>query len=160
MRVNTGLDTATILIVEDEPLFGEMLRLTLSGEPEFEVVGVLQDGNEAVNFASREKPDAILMDIELKGQMDGIEAGRRIKRESPETGIVILSAHNNKRYLTSLPLHEFPGWSYLLKHSVPNLATVIRAIQWSPHQTNRYTLRSIQSISIYMFGLQHRLELN
>jgi len=131
LEVKTGLETGKILIVEDEPLFGEMLRLTLSGEPEFEVVGVIQDGREAVNFASRVKPDAVLMDIELKGEMDGIEASLRIKRERPETGIVILSAHNNRRYLSSLPLYESPGWSYLLKQSVPNLATVIRAIQGS-----------------------------
>ena len=74
---------------------------------------------------------AVLMDIELPGELDGVEAALRIKRDRPQTGIVILSAHSDRRYVTSLPLGESPGWSYLLKQTVPDLATVVRAIQGS-----------------------------
>lgn len=120
--------TRRVLIVEDEVLFGELLRRTLSGEPGLDVVGLVQDGATALQLARELKPDAVIMDIELAGEMDGIEAARQIKRESPQTGIVILSSHNDRRYVTSLPLTESAGWSYLLKQTVTDVGAVVRAI--------------------------------
>jgi DNA-binding NarL/FixJ family response regulator len=124
-------DVATVLIVEDEPLWTDLLSRTLSSEPNVKIVGVTRLGEVAVSMAEQEAPSAVLMDIELAGDMDGIEAALRIKDRHPETGIVILSAHNDRRYVTSLPLGEKPGWAYLLKQSVPDVATVVRAIQAS-----------------------------
>lgn len=118
-----------MLIVEDEPLFRELLRRTLSAEPVLKVVGLAEDGETAIRLAREREPDAVLMDIELPGELDGIEAALRIKQERPQTGIVILSAHKDRRYLTSVPFGESPGWSYLLKQTVPDLDTVVRAIQ-------------------------------
>ncbi|MFO8101700.1 MAG: response regulator transcription factor [Dehalococcoidia bacterium] len=120
-----------IVIVDDEDLLRELLRHTLSAQPDLEVVGTAVDGETAVRLAEKEAPDAILMDIELAGQMDGIEAALKIKSRRPETGIVILSAHSERRYITSLPVDEVPGWAYLLKQTVPDIATVTRAIQGS-----------------------------
>ena len=120
-----------VLIVEDQELFSEMLRRTLSEEPGLSVMGVAQDGETAINLARELEPDVVLMDIELQGEMNGIEAATRIKEARPQTGIVILSVHNDRRYFTSLPLEEHPGWSYLLKQSVPDLASVVRTIQGS-----------------------------
>lgn len=95
------------------------------------IVGATPRGETAVTMARELTPAAVLMDIELAGEMDGIEAALIIKDERPETGIVILSAHNDRRYVTSLPLGEKPGWSYLLKQSVPDVATIVRAIRAS-----------------------------
>jgi DNA-binding NarL/FixJ family response regulator len=121
----------TVLIVDDEALFRELLRRTLSAEPGLEVVGAAEDGETAVRLAREVRPDVVLMDIELPGDMDGIEAALRIKKERPRTGIVILSAHSDRRYVTSLPLEDSPGWAYLLKQTVPDMAAVVRAIQGS-----------------------------
>lgn len=120
-----------LVVVEDEALFRELLIRTLSVEPGIEVVGVAQDGETAVKIATEKRPNAILMDIELSGEMDGIEAALQIKKELPETGIVILSVHSDRRYVTSLPLDETKGWAYLLKHTVPDVATLVRAIEGS-----------------------------
>ena len=120
-----------ILVVDDEPLFGELLSGALAAATEIEVVGIARDGETAVRLARQALPDAILMDIELPGRLDGIDAALQIKRERPRTGIVLLSAHLDRRYFTSLPLEEGAGWSYLLKRSVPDLAAVVRAIQGS-----------------------------
>ena len=122
---------AKVLIVEDEPLWSDLLSRTLSAEPGVTIVGLTRHGEAAVTLARETQPDAVLMDIELAGAMDGIEAALLIKDERPETGIVILSAHNDRRYVTSLPLGEKPGWSYLLKQTVPDVATVVRAIESS-----------------------------
>ena len=130
------MDVAKVLIVEDEVFFREMLQRTLAIEGDIEVVGTTDDGEKAVAFAELLKPDAVLMDIELNGDLDGVEAAVRIKREKPETGIVILSAHRDRRYVTSLPLYENPGWAYLLKQTVRDVETVVRAIQGSMNGTN------------------------
>lgn len=118
-----------LLIVEDEALFRELLKNALSAHPGYEVVGVTQDGETAIKLAKEVIPDVILMDIELAGKIDGIEAAIQIKKESPNTGIVILSSHSDRRYVTSLPLDSTRGWAYLLKKTVSDLESVVRAIE-------------------------------
>jgi DNA-binding NarL/FixJ family response regulator len=125
------METTTLLVVDDEPLFRELLCRTLSAESGLQVVGLAADGETAIRLSKQEKPDVVIMDIELPGKLDGIEAALQIKRERPQTGIVILSAHSERRYVTSLPLEDIQGWAYLLKQTVPDLATLVRAIQGS-----------------------------
>ncbi len=125
------MQTTRLIVVDDEPLFRELLCRTLSAEQGLQVVGVAGDGETAIRLAKQEKPDVVIMDIELPGKLDGIEAALQIKRERPQTGIVILSVHNERRYVTSLPLETIQGWAYLLKQTAPDLATVVRAIQGS-----------------------------
>ena len=125
------MQTIRILIVDDEALFRELLCRTLSSEAGLEVVGEAEDADTALRLADDLRPDVVLMDIELPGGMDGMEAAIHIKKASPTTGIVILSAHSDWRYVTSMPLDEIQGWAYLLKQTVPDLATVVRAIQGS-----------------------------
>ena len=125
------MEATKVVIVEDEPLFRDLLRRTLSAEPRLEVAGVAKDGEAAVRLARETKPDVVLVDIELPGELDGIEAALQIKKERPQTGIVILSVHSERRYITSLPLEKSQGWAYLLKQTVPDLATVVRAIETS-----------------------------
>lgn len=118
-----------LAVVEDEALFREMLVGALSRQPGLEVVATAERGEEAIAIARDARPDVFLMDIELLGEMDGIEAALAIKKESPDIGIVILSSHDDPRYLTSLPLGESTGWAYLLKQTVGNLSTVVLAIE-------------------------------
>jgi DNA-binding NarL/FixJ family response regulator len=125
------MKTTRLVVVDDEPLFRELLCRTLATEKDLEVVGEAADGETAVQIARKEKPDVVIMDIELPGKLDGIEAALQIKRERPQTGIVILSAHSERRYVMSLPLDDIQGWAYLLKQTAPDLATVVRAIQGS-----------------------------
>ena len=118
-----------IAVIEDEALFREMLVGALSQEARLEVVGTADNAEKAIALARAAKPDVMLMDIELAGEMDGIEAALEIKRARPEIGIVILSSHDDPRYVTSLPLGESAGWAYLLKQTVHDLSAVILAIE-------------------------------
>jgi DNA-binding NarL/FixJ family response regulator len=125
----TSRQKIRVAVVEDEALFREMLVGALSRQAGLEVVDTAEDGEQAIALARRVKPDVMLMDIELAGEMDGIEASLAIKREHPEIGIVILSVHDDPLYVTSLPLGESTGWSYLLKQTVRDIATVVQAIE-------------------------------
>ena len=66
-----------ILIVEDEKIAAEDLKRTLE-YLEYSVTSVVSSGMEAVKAAETNKPDLILMDIKIKGEMDGIEAAKQI----------------------------------------------------------------------------------
>ena len=90
------METTRVIIVDDEALFRELLSRTLSAEPGLEVVGVAEDGETAIRLAIDERPDVVLMDIELPGELDGIEAALQIKKERPETGVVLLSVHSER----------------------------------------------------------------
>ncbi|MBI2165441.1 MAG: response regulator transcription factor [Chloroflexi bacterium] len=131
VMAEAGTKRTRILIVEDEGLFRGLLEQVLAAEPLLDVVGSAADGETAIRLAEALRPDVVLMDIELAGPIDGIKAAEHIKRERPETGIVILSAHKEKQYIASLPLGRTPGWSYLLKQSVGDINTLVRAIHGS-----------------------------
>ena len=118
-----------ILIVEDEGLFRDMLKISLGLLPNLEVVGAVSDGSAAVEAADRLLPDVVLMDIELGCDPNGIAAGRAIKEEHSGIGIIILSAHKEREYLNLMAAQEMSGWSYLLKQSVTDAEALVRAIQ-------------------------------
>jgi DNA-binding NarL/FixJ family response regulator len=118
-----------VLVIEDEALFREVLVDALSREGGLEIVGMTDDAEKAIALARQTKPNVILMDIELAGKVDGIDAALAIKKEDPEIGIVILSAHDNPRYVTSLPLGESAGWAYLLKQTVRDVSAVVQTIE-------------------------------
>ena len=118
-----------VMIVEDEGLFRDMLKISLSSLPNLDVVGAVGDGNAAIEYAARWDPDVILMDIELGSDPNGINAGRTIKSENPDTGIVILSSHRERQYISLIAVEESSGWSYLLKQSVSDAGSLARAIE-------------------------------
>ncbi len=86
------MSTIKVLLVEDQPFFVELLKNTIQADPEFELLGSTADGEAAVEFARKTSPDVVIMDIELAGEMNGVEAGLKIKELKSDTAIVLLSA--------------------------------------------------------------------
>lgn len=68
----------SILVVEDEFIVAYELKVALEGMG-YTVCAMVSSGEEAIDCAEREKPDCVLMDVSLKGEMDGIEAARHIR---------------------------------------------------------------------------------
>jgi DNA-binding NarL/FixJ family response regulator len=79
-----------VLIVDDEPLFIEMVEALLAGEHRIEVIGTARDGSEGVELALSLEPDVTLMDVSMP-VCDGIEAIRRIRARAPAACILVLS---------------------------------------------------------------------
>ena len=93
----SGQQKATVLIVEDHnELRSSLLEWLQSIFCDCHFI-VSRTGEEAVDVAAQQRPDIVLMDIQLP-QMNGIEAVRRIKKTNPQTQAVILSVHNLATY--------------------------------------------------------------
>ncbi len=81
-----------ILIVEDDPLVQLGIEQALIGQSQLTIIGTVEDGYLAVEFALAQKPDLIFMDIGLPG-IDGIQVTQQIKAQRPETKVVMLTSH-------------------------------------------------------------------
>lgn len=123
------MQSVRAMVVEDEDLYREMLIIALQSTGQIEIVGWAAAGGAAIVTARELKPDVVLMDIDLGAGENGIQVGRQIRREHPKTGIVLLSNHKCKHCLQAIPTREAAGWSYLLKNSLGNLTTLVRAVQ-------------------------------
>ncbi len=82
-----------ILIVEDERIVALDLAAKVSGMG-YEVVGSAASGQRALEMAREGRPDCVLMDIRLEGDMDGIEATARIKREA-DVPVIYMTAFSD-----------------------------------------------------------------
>jgi two-component system response regulator NreC len=101
-----------IVIAEDHTILREGLRALLSSKPDFEVVGEAEDGRDAIRCVVSEKPDVMLLDLSMP-RMSGLEAIKEIKRQSPETKIVVLTVHKTEEYI--LATLEAGADGYVLK---------------------------------------------
>lgn len=79
-----------LLVVEDSEPFRKFICSTLGKRPEFQIVGEITDGLEAVQRAQELQPDIIVLDIGLPS-LNGIEVARRIRKQSPGSKILFVS---------------------------------------------------------------------
>jgi DNA-binding NarL/FixJ family response regulator len=87
-----------VLIAEDHGIVREGLRLLLDLTSGLKVVGEASTGSEAVELAARLQPDVILMDIAMP-TLNGFEATRQIRALSPDSKVLVLSAHSDEEYV-------------------------------------------------------------
>lgn len=85
-----------VLIVEDDYLQSFFLKFLLENQ-NFRVVGVTDTGEEAIEIAEKFSPDLVLMDILLNGNMDGIEAAKRIQMKS-DISLIYITGLSDSNY--------------------------------------------------------------
>jgi len=114
-----------LLLVDDQVLFREGLRLLLATRPELEVVGEAGDGEEALREVARLRPDVVLMDLRMP-LLDGVAATRRLRALQPECRVIALTTFDDDEYVFDALRAGAVG--YLLKDvSSPKLFEAIRA---------------------------------
>lgn len=119
-------DPIRVLLAEDHTIVRQGLAALLSAEPGIEVVGEASDGREAVAAALQLRPNVVLMDLGMPG-LNGVDAARQIRREAPETFILILSMHASEEHVR--PAIRAGASGYLLKGSgLSDLVAAIRAV--------------------------------
>ena len=116
----------SIVVVDDHELFRTGVLAMFGDQPDLEIVGEAEEGLAAVKQVSDLKPDVVLMDVSMKG-MNGIEATRRILAKQPQTKVLCLSMHRDKRFVAGVL--EAGASGYVLKDcSLDELARAIRAV--------------------------------
>ena len=87
-----------IILADDHSMLLNALTRSLKLESDFEIVGTVNNGIDAIKVTKNLCPDVVLMDIGLP-ELDGIEATRRIKKMSPNVKILMLTMHSSEKYL-------------------------------------------------------------
>jgi NarL family two-component system response regulator LiaR len=117
---------ARLLVVDDHAFMREGIKAILERDASLEVVGEAEDGEEALRRCRQLRPDLILMDLSMP-TMYGIEATRNIKRELPETSVLVLTAYADHRLLLDAVKAGAAG--YLLKGGkVSDVLDAVRAV--------------------------------
>ena len=101
-----------LLLADDHPVVRDGLRGMLAGEADFEVVGEAASGVEAVRLTERERPDVVLMDLQMP-EMDGATATAEIAARFPETRVLVLTTYDADADI--LRAVEAGATGYLLK---------------------------------------------
>ncbi|WP_324716743.1 response regulator transcription factor [Carboxydochorda subterranea] len=127
----TSGERIRVVIVEDEGLYRDLLATALSRHPRIEVARAFGDAGSALEVVPSLDPHVAILDIQLGGPFNGIHLGLRLRRDLPGLGVVLLSNHADPDFLMAVPQEELSGWSYLLKRSVGDLATLERAVEGS-----------------------------
>jgi DNA-binding NarL/FixJ family response regulator len=106
-----------VLLAEDHPMVRSGLLQLLGNVDQVEVVGAATGGEEAVRLATAERPDVVLMDLEMP-DLDGIEATRRIRAAAPDVNVVLLTAFSDRQRI--LDAIDAGAVGYLLKDVEPD----------------------------------------
>ena len=117
--------TTRLLIVDDHAVVRSGLRMLLENERDIEIIGEAGNAEEAIQAATKLKPNIILMDIGLP-DLSGIDATREIKKRLPDVAIVALTIHEDEEYF--FKMLEAGASGYVPKRAAPEeLITAIRA---------------------------------
>ena len=115
-----------VILVDDHTLLRGGLRALLGYYDDIEVVGEARDGHEAIARVNELHPDIVLMDIVMPG-MNGVEATRIIHQDHPKTRIVVLTQHEDRRFVLSLLQAGASG--YVLKRALEtDLVAALRTV--------------------------------
>jgi len=87
-----------VLIADDHGIVRSGLRLLLEQQQGIEVIAEADNGSDARDIALRERPDLAILDVKMPG-LSGLEVTREIREHAPEVSILILSMHDEDRYL-------------------------------------------------------------
>ncbi len=119
--------TTSVLIVDDDPAIGQMLRVMLS-RGDYAVVGEAYNGTDAVRQFDELSPDVVLLDIMMSGPDDGLSTLEKILGKHPQARMVMCSALSNKEVMHQA--FKLGAWDYLVKPFTPDQvrAAIDRAV--------------------------------
>jgi class 3 adenylate cyclase/DNA-binding NarL/FixJ family response regulator len=123
--------TIRVVLGEDNVLVREGVRALLDSYEDIEVVGVAEDAPTLLTTAAEQTPDVVVTDIKMPPsfQLEGIDCAHAIRERHPDTGVVVLSAHDDEEYAIALLGKGHSGLAYLLKDRIGQGDELVRAIR-------------------------------
>ena len=134
--------TISILIADDHNVVAEGLRHLVGSQAEMEVIGLAENGRDAVRSAMDARPDIVLMDHGMP-LLNGTEATRLIRERCSETRVIMLSMYSDAVHVYRALQAGATG--YIIKRSVAK--EVVDAI-WAVHRGGRYLSRQLTDVVI------------
>jgi len=120
------MNAIRLVLADDHATIRDALKLLLSGEPDFQVVGEATDGQQAVEAAVALRPDVLLMDVSMPG-LNGLQATAAVREKAPSVKVLTLTRHAEESYIGELLRAGASG--YALKQSSSRaLMNAIRAV--------------------------------
>ena len=138
-----------ILLADDHAILRDGIRALLSDEADLQVVGEAENGRQALEQARALRPDIVIMDIGMP-LLSGLEATKHIRRDVPESRVLILTMHQNDEYLAQVLAAGASG--YVLKDTAGReLVLAIRQVArgepfFSPLMTRTLTSLYLSSL--------------
>lgn len=115
-----------VLLVDDQDILVEGLKLILGMEQDIEITGTANNGKKAYDACKWKRPDVVLMDIQMP-ELNGVEATAMIKKDFPEVKIIVLTTFNDDQYIYDALKNGASG--YLLKDTSPSeIARAVRTV--------------------------------
>jgi DNA-binding NarL/FixJ family response regulator len=130
-----------VLLVDDHPMVRVGLRVLLGESSDLTVVGEVSDGDAAVEFVERERPDVVLMDLSMPGA-DGAASTRAITASHPEVKVVVLTSFAERERV--IEAVDAGAVGYLLKDADPE--ELVRSIQAAARGESPFAPRAAQAL--------------
>ncbi|MGL6107832.1 response regulator [Romboutsia sp.] len=105
-----------LIIVDDDILIREGLKIIIGADPEIEVIATLENGKECIDYLAKNQVDVVLLDMRMP-VMDGEEVLEEINKKKVDTKVLILTTFDEENLISSAIKHKTNG--YLLKNSKP-----------------------------------------
>lgn len=115
-----------VLIADDHGIVRSGITLLLERQPDIDVIGEASDGAEALKLALERRPDVAILDNSMP-KLTGLQAAREIKQQAPEVNVLILSMHDDERYLYEA-LRVGAGGYVLKRAADQDLVRAVRAV--------------------------------
>lgn len=114
-----------VVIVDDDTFVSGALKTILEVNEDIFVVGVGEDGKEAIQLYESQRPDVLLMDIRMK-EMSGLEAAEKILLRDPQAKILLLTTFSDDEYIVKALKYGVKG--YLLKQDYNSILPALRSV--------------------------------
>jgi DNA-binding NarL/FixJ family response regulator len=114
MLLDEAAERIRVLVVDDHTVVREGIRAMLTLQKDIEVVGEAVDGRDGIEKARKLVPDVVLMDIVMP-VMSGLEATKQIKKERPQSKVLILTQYDDKE--NQLTTKEAGAWGFIPKRA-------------------------------------------
>jgi DNA-binding NarL/FixJ family response regulator len=124
VSISSGDSVITVVVADDDRTFSAALQEVIVTAPQLRLIGLAGDATEAIALAERHRPDVVVLDVRMPG--GGVEAAREVRRRSPATSIIALSAYEDRDNVASMA--GAGAGEYLVKGRVTS-DDVVRAIR-------------------------------
>jgi len=136
-----------VLLADDHPLILRGVRELFAGETDIDIVGEETDAGAVPAAVARLKPDVLIQDLSMGAQLAGLEVIRVVRRESPDTRIIVLSMHSSLASIHEAMEHGASG--YVSKRAdLQQLIAAVRSVhEGSRHLGGPYTVEQLDSFA-------------